>query len=378
MKLRWSFALLMGLSLVTMTSGCGEKKAPELEVEQVSEQSKEKEAEAEASKEDALKEDISKEDVAKEESAEDALTQEENTEANEIIEKQEEEGFSFEAFKTINFSFSSGAGAWGTGLEINQDGSFSGSYHDMDMGVTGDLHPNGTRYECRFTGSFSKPEKVNEYTYQMHIESMEYEREVGTDEILDGVFVSYTDAFGLEGTEDFYIYLPGTPLNELPEDLRWWLVNLPEENVESAVLEYYVIHNKDQNFGFVGSDIIESHYSMLEWSEEYVLAMEDEIKNTPFTEEELVQKAVQIYETWDMLLNDQWSILKRIYSPEEFQKLTEEQRGWIADKEAMIQRAQADIESGIMEPQVVHLQAAEMTKQRVYEFLQYIKEYKQN
>ena len=37
-----------------------------------------------------------------------------------------------------NYSFGSGVGAWGTVMKVNKDGTFSGSYHDSDMGATGD------------------------------------------------------------------------------------------------------------------------------------------------------------------------------------------------------------------------------------------------
>ena len=53
-----------------------------------------------------------------------------------------------------NFLFCSGAGGWSTGLKLNADGTFSGEYHDSNMGETGDGYPNGTMYECTFSGKF--------------------------------------------------------------------------------------------------------------------------------------------------------------------------------------------------------------------------------
>ena len=53
----------------------------------------------------------------------------------------------------IDLEFSSGAGAWGTGLTLAADGSFSGEYHDSDMGDSGDDYPDGTVYLCNFPGS---------------------------------------------------------------------------------------------------------------------------------------------------------------------------------------------------------------------------------
>lgn len=60
----------------------------------------------------------------------------------------------YEAFMPISgntFHFSSGAGGWLTEIVISEDGSFTGHFHDSDMG---DAYPEGTRYECSFTGVF--------------------------------------------------------------------------------------------------------------------------------------------------------------------------------------------------------------------------------
>ena len=54
------------------------------------------------------------------------------------------------------WSLLSGASAWSTELYLQSDGSFSGYYHDSDMGATGDAYPNGTLYESSFSGSFSE------------------------------------------------------------------------------------------------------------------------------------------------------------------------------------------------------------------------------
>lgn len=47
----------------------------------------------------------------------------------------------FSELKNTVFTFSSGAGAWGTELHIRADGSFSGQYQDSNMGETGEGHP---------------------------------------------------------------------------------------------------------------------------------------------------------------------------------------------------------------------------------------------
>ena len=39
-------------------------------------------------------------------------------------------------------------------MYIRADGSFSGEYHDSDMGSVGPGYPGGTMYQCVFTASW--------------------------------------------------------------------------------------------------------------------------------------------------------------------------------------------------------------------------------
>ncbi len=148
---------------------------------------------------------------------EEAQIQEEQTES---AISEENGAFSFADLNQIQFCFSSGAGAWATVMTIHADGSFSGEYHDSDMGVTGDSYPNGTQYRCDFSGQFTQPVKVNDYTYSMQIGELNFAKEAGTEEIRDGVRYIYSEANGLDGAQDILIYLPGAPLEELPQSGR--------------------------------------------------------------------------------------------------------------------------------------------------------------
>ena len=130
--------------------------------------------------------------------------------------------FSFADLQYVDFTFSSGAGAWATQLNIRPDGSFSGEYWDMDMGSTGDGYPNGTQYGNTFTGTFTDLKKVNDYTYSMKLDKINYTYEIGKEEILDQILYSYTEAYGLDGADEVDIYLPGAPVAELPEEFLQW------------------------------------------------------------------------------------------------------------------------------------------------------------
>lgn len=287
-------------------------------------------------------------------------------------EQNREELSLFDELKGNRFVFASGAGAWGTELLIGEDGSFKGQYHDSDMGSTGAGYPNGTRYFSEFTGQFSEPEKVNEYTYKVTINTIEYTNEVGSEEILDEILYSYSEAYGLFGAEEILIYLPGAPIAELPEDYVIWAKGSAYIEEGTTDLPFYGLYNVTEMCGFSSYNIKESLESRVAFTEELALEIENSIQNDPLTQLEYNEKTNQLYEMWDSDLNAIWSDLKVILDAEGFDKLLQEQREWITWKEAEIQKAGADYEGGSMQPMVMNQKAAELTKIRVYELLEYL------
>lgn len=74
-----------------------------------------------------------------------------------------------------NFVFSSGSGGWGSSLSIGPNGTFSGDYHDSDMGSTGPGYPGGTISESKVSGQFTRPHQVSPTLYEINIENLQYE-----------------------------------------------------------------------------------------------------------------------------------------------------------------------------------------------------------
>lgn len=277
-----------------------------------------------------------------------------------------QETFSFEELQNYEFCFSSGAGAWATTMRIRADGSFTGEYHDSDMGVTGDGYPGGTQYYSAFQGRFASPVKVNEYTYSTHISSISYENEVGTEEIKDGVRYIYTEAHGLEDAENILIYLPGAPLAELPQEYRSWVGYYDLSYTEETELPFYGLYNEAAECGFSGYDIVASLKERLTSTEEQAAIAESLLENESLTQMELNAKAQELYELWDSLLNQQWAVLKKTLDTEAMRALTAEELEWIAQKETAVEEAGADVEGGSLYPCVTYSTAAEITKDRVY------------
>ena len=144
------------------------------------------------------------------------------------------------------FYFSSGAGAWATGLHVETDGSFTGSYSDADMGDGGPGYPYGTYYLCDFSGKFSKPRKIGPYMYTMTLEYITLEETPGKVVYEDGMKLVYTEPYGLEDGEEFILYLPGMPVSELDEEILYWFHLYGDVDT----LPMYGIHNVNTGDAF--------------------------------------------------------------------------------------------------------------------------------
>jgi hypothetical protein len=163
-----------------------------------------------------------------------------------------EDGFSFAQLAGYDFTFASGVGAWATTMTVSADGSFAGEYHDSDMGDAGEGYPGGTQYNCVFQGQFAPPVQVNEYTYSTRIDAIRYENQVDTDEIRDEIHYVYTEPAGLEGAEEILIYLPGAPLDQLPQEYLNWIGYFDLSTAEETALSGYGLYNVATQCGFSG------------------------------------------------------------------------------------------------------------------------------
>ena len=146
------------------------------------------------------------------------------------------------------FIFTSGAGAWGTELTIAPDGTFTGMFHDSEMGAIGDENPNGEVYICEFSGAFTDFRRVSDTVYTMRLERLDT---VGTPDeyyIDDGIKFIYADPYGMDDADVFYLYLPGTPRADLPEGFLSW-VRL-EEGVDALPDDLFGLYNEGGEQGY--------------------------------------------------------------------------------------------------------------------------------
>lgn len=300
----------------------------------------------------------------------DAGTDQDST-GNEETDSGVADGFSFADLQYVDFTFSSGAGAWSTSLNIQPDGSFSGEYWDMDMGSTGDGYPNGTQYGNTFTGTFTDLQKVNDYTWSMKLGEINYTYEIGKEEILDQILYSYTEAYGLDDADEIDIYLPGAPVSELPEEFLQWVNNYDQAESADTGLSFYGLYNVNAAEGFSGYDFVENAQEYVENTEQAAKELEASLQNDSLSQGDMNLKSQELYEDWDTVLNHIWYLLKtkNVLDEETKAQLLTEQRAWIKEKEEAVAEAGKEAEGGSLQPLLENDKAAELTKERTYELL---------
>lgn len=158
-----------------------------------------------------------------------------------------------------HFAFGSGVGAWGSGIDLQKDGSFAGHFWDSDMGGNGDGY-DATAYHCECEGRFDNIEKHGEYYYSMTLEEYMPELEKGTSWISEETSGAepyrlmniITDPRGIYPGTTYYLFLPGAPLSELPVLLPEPMIGVGVSTDEPKVLLNYVLYNVDAGAAFSG------------------------------------------------------------------------------------------------------------------------------
>lgn len=306
----------------------------------------------------------------------------------------------FKELSSWNFEFSSGAGAWSTELKIEADGSFSGSYHDSDMGTTGDGYPDGTVYLCEFTGKFASIQKVNDYTYKTKLEKLETKEKDGKEELADGMKFIYSTPYGLADAQDIYIYVKGAPVDKLPQEYQDWVM-FPLDGAKT--LPFYGLYNEKEQLGFYSwdaSDLDDTESGITaDISPETVAddsstdstkagtdtmdglmdtlnktaKLEERLQKENLTQEEMNELSDELYKAWDAQLNTTWKQMKRTLDAETMEKITKEQREWLKERDIMIKEAGKGYEGGSIQSMLMSTEGAELTRERVYDLFEYLR-----
>ncbi len=128
----------------------------------------------------------------------------------------------FGALNGKEFGFASGVGGWSSELTFAENGIFTGSFHDSDMGDTGDGYPNGTIYVSEFSGKFEVANVINGNSVTLRLVESATAEPDGKEWIDDQIRYVASAPYGIAGGEEFILYFPGTPMSELTDDGRQW------------------------------------------------------------------------------------------------------------------------------------------------------------
>ncbi|MGQ7358877.1 G5 domain-containing protein [Streptococcus suis] len=177
--------------------------------------------------------------------------------ATDKLEKQvKDEYFISELLNRVTnpFTFSSGAGAWGTGLKLQSNGHFEGSFHDSNYGIQDEKSPNGQRFYSNFKGRFTNPELIGDNKYKMTLLELSYDP-VGKVEYKDGVKLESSYPYGVHNKDtydakekkEFILYLPGAKKSDLEE-----IVQLEARNsIIDDTLVDYILYNVTNKATFI-------------------------------------------------------------------------------------------------------------------------------
>ena len=123
------------------------------------------------------------------------------------------------------------------------------------MGETGENYPDGTLYGCSFHGQFSDPEPVDEHAWTVNL-SVEQDEGQVPEAIEDGIRYVTAAPYGLEKAQAVTVFLPGTPVDRLPEGFMIWS-HLQEIDPEAKSIPYYAIWNEADEAGFITAAVSE-------------------------------------------------------------------------------------------------------------------------
>lgn len=162
-----------------------------------------------------------------------------------------------DTLSAMEWSFYSGVGAWSTDFRILPDGSFSGEYHDSEMGEAEEDYPEGTVYFRAFTGRLSLTGERDEYSWTLRIDELLPEETEEQEWIDGGIRFVLSETYGLSQGDEMVLYAPGTPVGVLPEEMIFWTHVMDREN-PPAELENWFLMSEANASGFVGEQVPET------------------------------------------------------------------------------------------------------------------------
>lgn len=151
----------------------------------------------------------------------------------------------------VEFTLSNGAGGWMTTLVLDNEGGIYGNFHDNEYGETNEKYENGTQYWNEYWGFFENIEKVNDYSYKMVLKDVATSQPTDVEDIDEEEKLRYVTTDKITGVIDdteYILYLPDTPVLELPDEVITWL---PEITGDKDIIDCYILYSVSEEMAFV-------------------------------------------------------------------------------------------------------------------------------
>ncbi len=158
----------------------------------------------------------------------------------------------FARLEGMEWTFCSGVGGWSTDLWILPDGSFTGEYHDSEMGECDEAYPHGTLYYCSFTGRMSLVEQVDENTWRIRVDELKETDRTEEEVIEDGLRLVYTQSYGITEGDEMLLYQPGTPVDGFTDEMKLWAHLYDDPEGTPSELQTWFLSSEKNDSGFVG------------------------------------------------------------------------------------------------------------------------------
>ena len=149
----------------------------------------------------------------------------------------------------------------------------------------------------------------------------------------------------------------------------------PQEETGNEMQET-VVEEQESEAGQLDSTGSTSQYNVqqtLENAEKEASALQRKLmEDASLNQADMNTLSGEIYQVWDGVLNELWKSVKSTLNEEKWNNLLEEQRTWIAEKEAEVKQAGEEVGGGSLAPLVANQRAAKLTRLRVYELASYL------
>ena len=112
-----------------------------------------------------------------------------------------------------DYSFINSIHRYTSDIKLKEDGTYTGSF----------LLSNQDKTKFRgadVTGIFVNPKKINDYTYSLEMKEFHYDKAIGSREVGDDWSNTYEKVDFVEKGKYFYVYVEGTDVDSLPEDIK--------------------------------------------------------------------------------------------------------------------------------------------------------------